>query len=139
MCTSDGDCAVAPCLPPVDRIEIPTSTDCAPGGLCDSLGKLSTQCAPLGRSVTGGAQVVLTTGTGSFSTDTSGSVLVGWTEGPLPPFPVSYSDPVGPNGARINTGTVFAAYECWMGRANGGGTGGVALDDVELVSLPILN
>jgi hypothetical protein len=118
-------------------VTIPTSTDCAPGGVCDGLGKLGTQCASFGRCVTGGVQIPLTQGVGTFTADATGNVLVGWSEGALPPFPVSFGDPVGPVGGRIDAGGVSVAYECSMGEANPGGTAGLLLDDADLVSLSI--
>lgn len=120
-------------------VTIPTSSDCAPGGVCDSLGKLGTQCASFGRCVTGGVQVPLTQGVGTFTADANGNVLLGWSEGALPPFPVSFGDPVGPIGGRIDGDGVLVGYECSMGEANPGGTAGVLLDDADLVSLSIPN
>ncbi len=56
VCTVDSDCLVPPCRPPVNLVDIPVSTDCAPGGLCDGVGKATgpdSQCGRNGASCRG--------------------------------------------------------------------------------------
>jgi hypothetical protein len=61
-------------------VSVPTSTDCAPGGVCDSLGKLASQCAINGFCAISGLPLPLQDVTGSFTPGASGIVNFGWAD-----------------------------------------------------------
>ncbi|MFW2388444.1 MAG: hypothetical protein ACN4G0_08910 [Polyangiales bacterium] len=82
-CTQGSDCAGTICNPPVILIDLPTSDDCAPGGVCDALGKATgpnSQCVLNGFCVTGGLDIPLAETTASYTADPSGEVLFGWAD-----------------------------------------------------------
>lgn len=87
----------ADCLPsiignycdlPINMVDIPTSSDCAPGGLCDSLGKADgpdSQCGLNSFCVTGPLAIPLATQTAGYVADASGGeVLWGWADQGVP-------------------------------------------------------
>ena len=84
VCTEGGsECTVPPCKDPVIVVDVPTSDDCAPGGVCDGLGKLegeTSQCALNGFCVTGALEVPLLPVTETYTADASGDVLFGWAD-----------------------------------------------------------
>jgi len=144
--------------PCVGLVEVPTSEDCAPGGLCDDLGWTG-QCALNGFCVSGPVERALAGGLGSYRADASGNVLFGFDaqntsaelleEGgcndgtwvmPVPRF----EDPVGPNGTRVIIGGVPMAHEFVMGVESRGPFGIGSCDplasptpDSILISFPI--
>ncbi len=80
-CTSDSDCDVPPCLPPVNVVDIPTSTVQA---TCTALGK-DNQFNANGFCVTGPGEVPLETQTVTYTADTSGDeVRWGWADQGVP-------------------------------------------------------
>jgi len=84
ICTADGECLGGVCNPPVNLATIPTSSDCSPGGVCDTLGKLASQC-PNGFCVTGDLVVELAASAPtSYTADASGNVLFGWADQGVP-------------------------------------------------------
>ena len=116
-----------------------TSSDCDPGGECDTLddgsGVKNGQCAANGFCVTGPLEVVLEGAVEGFLADGAGNVLFGWEDentgaviddsgGPndgafiLPP--AVFDAPPGPNGFRTlllgdDPVSVEVAFECTMG------------------------
>ncbi|MDH3654798.1 MAG: hypothetical protein OEN21_11055 [Myxococcales bacterium] len=143
-CTVDGDCIVPPCLPPVLLVDVPNSTDCSPGGVCDTLGKNATQCLPNGFCVLSGDLFLpLVADSGTFTADAGGEVLFGWADQGVPdltlcPAPAPnctdlwmpdgsydlpaavFSNPTGPIGIRTDVGGgLFLAYQCAMGEPGG--------------------
>lgn len=119
-CVPTGD--FNPC---VQIISFPTSTDCAPGGLCESLGpQKQDQCNYNGFCVTGDLRIPLQAQSASFTADASGQLVFGWddqsTGASLNPDgtwslpPAVYADPAGPNGLRVSDGGLLVALECTM-------------------------
>lgn len=106
---------------------LPISSDCRPGGICASLGKLD-QCAN-GFCITAGLPIDLQQATGHYTAGVEGNVLFGWDDestgatvqegGPndgtwiLPE--ADYFEPTGPNSFRATVLGVEAALECTMG------------------------
>jgi hypothetical protein len=84
------------------NVSIPTSSDCAPGGLCDSLGKLASQCSVNGFCVTGGLPLPLAAQNGSFTAAASGIVNFGFAD-------QGTGATVLPNGAYSLPAAVFTA------------------------------
>ena len=111
-------------------VTIPTSIDCAPGGECDDLGKLASQCEVNSFCVVGPVEVILQGSLEGYRAAESGNVLFGWddqstgavvdqTGGPndgrwILPNAV-FDDPVGPNGIRVVVAVLSVAIECTMG------------------------
>jgi hypothetical protein len=83
-------------------VSIPTSTDCAPAGLCDSLGKLASQCSVNGFCVTGGLPLTLASQAGTFTPAASGIVNFGYAD-------QGTGATVLPNGAYSLPAAVFTA------------------------------
>lgn len=111
--------------PCVQIISFPTSTDCSPGGLCESLGpEKQNQCDYNGFCITGDLMIPLQAEASSFTADASGKILFGWddqsTGATLNPDgtwslpPAVYADATGPNGMRINDAGLLVALECTM-------------------------
>lgn len=106
---------------------------------CNALGgDKITQCANSGFCVAGSLSVPLEPAVGSFTAGVQENVLFGWNEDQLPPFSVSFGDPLGPNGVRWSRPLMLAS-ECYMGTANAERTMAVPLADQELVAIPIVN
>jgi len=117
-------------------VEVPTSDDCDPGGVCDELGHTGEEslCARNGFCVTGPVELLLTGPPASYRADSSGSVHFGFDDTPDTGFeilkeggcndgtwssgPPSLDDPVGPNGARALLGVAPVAIEFVMGEAS---------------------
>jgi len=128
QCTQDSDCAGLICNPPVILIDLPTSDDCAPGGICDTLGKAtgpSSQCVVNGFCVTGDLDIPLAEATVTYAADPSGDVLFGWADQGLGnstfnpgtnlftiPKPNAF-DPI-EQGLKMNVGLTIG-FECVMG------------------------
>ncbi|MBW2629599.1 MAG: hypothetical protein JRE45_18555 [Deltaproteobacteria bacterium] len=124
----DSDCAGLICNPPVILIDLPTSDDCAPGGVCDTLGKAtgpSSQCVVNGFCVTGDLDIPLAEATVTYAADPSGDVLFGWADQGLGnstfnpgtnlftiPKPNAF-DPI-EQGLKMNVGLTIG-FECVMG------------------------
>lgn len=108
VCADDSECLVPPCLPPVTLVDIPTSADCAPGGICDALGKANgpdSQCARNGFCATGPLLLPLLSQSVAYRADSSASeVLWGWADQDVPGL-VICPDPSEP-GCASNGGTV---------------------------------
>jgi hypothetical protein len=102
-------------------VQLPTSSDCAPTGLCNSLGK-SNQCAFNGFCVTGGTELpletVATTYTaGDGSTPGQTEALFGWADDPPPPTAVGVP-PLDPDGTwNMQPGVAYAGLAGEMGIA----------------------
>jgi hypothetical protein len=83
-------------------VELPTSTDCAPGGLCDSLGKFEQQCLANGFCVTGDTELPLETVATTYTagdgvTPGQTEALFGLADDPPPPRAVGVP-PIDPDG-----------------------------------------
>lgn len=129
------DCVPTGTFNPCGRfVSVPTSIDCGPGGLCETLGldKFS-QCAANGFCVTGPLSIPLEDVDTSINTDVSGAVLFGWddqsTGATVNPdgtwsLPFSlYTDPLGPNGLKVVQAGLAVSLECTMGVASDGPLG----------------
>ena len=78
---SNTDCVPTGTFNPCQAlVTIPTSTDCAPGGACDALGKLGSQCLVNGFCTTGPLPLPLASQAGSFTPAASGIVSFGWAD-----------------------------------------------------------
>lgn len=111
--------------PCAQHVPVPTSNDCAPGGVCDGLGKLGSQCAVNSFCVTGPIPLPLVAGAGSYTAAASGTMRFGWDDAStgaatagdgtwtLPA--VLFADPLGPNGLRVNASGLAVGLECTMG------------------------
>lgn len=151
------DCVpVGPTNPCGRFVEIPTSDDCAPGGICAQLdGGTATkvnQCATNGFCVTGPLMISLESQVGSYVATTGSQVLFGWddmstlaTTNPDGTWDLPgavFGDPVVSNGIRVGIDALSVALECTMG-VDSGGIYGVGVPDqssptpnVLLISFP---
>jgi hypothetical protein len=116
---------------------IPTSEECSPGELCETLGHtgVDSQCAARGFCVTGPLEIPLAEVHTSYAATPSGTVLFGWddestgaveessggpSQGTLVLPPAVFDEP-GPNGFRLVLGGEReVALECTMGTVAGG-------------------
>jgi len=158
VCTEDSECAGMTCnVDPVIIVDVPTSEDCAPGGVCDGLMKAdgeTSQCALNGFCVTGPLDVPLLPVTETFTADASGAVLFGWADQGLSnstydEMTMLYTIPkpsaVNPieQGLKVDAGLVVA-IECVMGVDEGEEPGNEENDlvgftpDEDLISFPIV-
>ena len=156
-------CAVVGSFNPCLRIvQVPISSDCAAGGVCDGLGKLA-QCAANGFCVTDGlpipfdAQLGVPMGTAD---NTDPDLLVGWFDNPadasvavgtpaIDPdgtynmLQPAYSGIAGPVGLALNAGGLAVQLECVMAEDSGGVDGVGVPDDASptpnanLISFPV--
>jgi hypothetical protein len=141
------DCIPTGSFNPCGRVVvIPTSADCAPAGVCDSLAKLS-QCTANGFCVTSGLPLPLDTVTNADlgTADASGLVLIGWADTPPNPLAVgtppidadgtynmlqpTYTGIAGAVGLAVNAGGLAVQLECVMAVDSGGPDGVGVLDD----------
>jgi hypothetical protein len=154
----NGDCVPVGSTNPCGRfIEIPTSDDCGPNGVCASLddgtGTKRQQCDINGFCVTGGLHVALRPELANYVAATSGQVLFGWDDAttgatlgangtwelPLAVF----EEPIASNGIRMSVEGLSVALECTMGVDSDGMFGvGVAgqsspTPDLLLIRFPI--
>lgn len=120
------DCVPTGAFNPCGRfMDVPLSTDCAPGGVCDGLGKLVSQCLLNNFCVTGELPVPLDGATQSYVAAASGEMLFGWDDAStgatldvdgtwlLPP--ATYTFPlVAPNAFLLNAAGLEIALECTM-------------------------
>jgi len=132
-----GDRGNTDCEPEADSnpcgrsVLVPTSTDCAPGGVCADLGKTGpgSPCSDNGFCVTGDLRIELGKASSDYTADSEGEVLFGWADersgATIDEMPV-FEDPTGPIGIRFGIGTFLVAFECTM-RA----------EDSALISFPI--
>jgi len=156
ICTQDSDCVVPPCNDPVVLVDVPTSDDCAPGGVCDGLGKAidpTSQCELNGFCVTGDLDLPLLEVTQAYTAEATGDVLFGWADQGLTnntfddmtnlytiPKP-NTADPI-QQGLQVNAGLVVA-IECVMGVDEGEDPEDAENDlvgltpDEDLISFPI--
>gem|GEM_PF-2254906 len=88
VCTADSECIGTICNAPVPVVDIPTSNDCTPGGICDSIGKTGTgsQCEANGFCVTGDLPLAVGVETATYVPDASGVVIFGWKTEPAGTF-----------------------------------------------------
>jgi len=155
--TEDDDCIVTPCNDPVVLVDVPTSEDCAPGGVCDGLDKAgpdTSQCALNGFCVTGDLDLPLLEVTQAYMAEATGDVLFGWADQGLTnntfddvtnlytiPKP-NTADPI-QQGLQVNAGLVVA-IECVMGVDEGEDPEDAENDlvgltpDADLISFPIV-
>jgi hypothetical protein len=122
--SANTDCVPMGTFNPCQHIvSFPISTDCAPGGTCDLLGKIS-QCEYNGFCVTGPLDIPLQDVDTTITPDASGEVLFGWddqsTGATLNPDgtwslpPAIFTAPSGPNGIKINSDGLSVALNCTM-------------------------
>ncbi len=154
------------CIPtgafnPCGRIvNVPISSDCSSGGVCDTLGKNASQCLLNGFCVTGGLPLQLSSGAISGTAAASGNILFGWyDDAAVCPFPagslctlpaavfVSGTCAAGgdlsclntaPMGFRVNVSGLSVALQC--NQAVDGGTAttsAVTSADSDLISFSI--
>jgi hypothetical protein len=120
------------------NVSIPTSTDCAPGGLCDSLGKLASQCGTNGFCVTSGLPLPLASQTVGFTPAASGIVNFGYADQGtgatvqangtyLLPAAV-FTAPQTLNEIKVNASGLSVALRCTMA-VDAGGPNGVGVPD----------
>ena len=129
-------------------VSIPISSDCAPGGLCDSLGKLASQCDTNGFCVTGGLPLDLADQDGSFTPAASGIVNFGYADqGTMPDgtnVPVNpdgtyalpaavFTAPPSLNEIKVNASGLSVALVCTMA-VDSGGPDGVGVPDLSSVT-----
>lgn len=105
-------------------VPVPTSFDCAPGGVCAGLGKLASQCVLNGFCVTGGLPLPLAGTSETYTVDASGEMRFGWDDASTGAtvagdgtwtLPAAvFTAPVGPNGLRVNADGLSVALECTM-------------------------
>jgi len=126
----NADCEPQADTNPCGRfVPIPTSTNCAPGGVCADLHKTGpgSQCSDNEFCVTGGLRLELERALSEYVADSQGKVLFGWAEGSTGEMPMD-TDPIGPIGLRVGVGPLVVALECVMPAST---------PDSELISLPI--
>lgn len=160
-CTGLGE-APSPDNPCGQFVTIPTSSDCAPDGECDTLdaglGARNWQCETNGFCVAGSVEVPLEGSLVGYMAAASGDVVFGWDDqstgatiqegGPndgtwiLPP--AIFAEPTGPNSIRAMVGDIPVALECTMGVNSQGPDGVDSRDrlssptpDWKLISFPI--
>ena len=157
------DCVPTGSFNPCSRIvNLPTSTDCTVGGVCDQLGKGpgTYQCDANGLCVTGGLSLPLEEAPGYLSTTGfTGNVLFGWQDDPtkasavgspaIDPdgtwniLPPTFTGVAGDLGIALNIAGLTLQVECVMGVDSGGPDGvGVPGDasptpDSALIAFPI--
>ncbi|MGB5703510.1 MAG: hypothetical protein WBM48_11895 [Polyangiales bacterium] len=135
-------------------VAFPTSFDCAQGGTCELLGK-SVQCEVNGFCITGPLEIPLVGESTSITPDASGQVLFGWddqsTGAALKPDgtwslpPSTFTDPLGPNGIKLNASGLAVALECTMAVPSDGPYGTIPpvpdqsspTPDSQLINFPI--
>jgi len=141
VCATDTECLGQVCLPPVLLVDLPTSTDCAPGGLCRTLGK-DLQCDLNGFCISGDLPIPLAPKAQIYTADASGQVLFGWADQGVPglvtcPAPAPdctesfmpdgcydlpsavYAEPAAPVGMRVNLSGLFVPLQCAGATAGG--------------------
>ncbi len=127
---ANSDCApLGPTNPCGRFVEIPTSDDCGPGGICAQLdGGTATkvnQCATNAFCVTGPLPIPLQSALGDYVAGPATEVLFGWDDAStgatlagngtwdLPP--AVFGDPIASNGIRAGIDALSVALECTMG------------------------
>ncbi len=152
---ANTDCVPTGTFNPCQQVvSYPISTDCAPGGTCELLGK-SQQCYNNGFCITGPLEIPLEAAATTIVPDASGEVLFGWddqsTGATLNPDgtwslpPSVFTVPPGPNGIRVNSDGLSVALYCTMAVDSGGPLGPVPpvpgqsspTPDSELINFPI--
>ena len=132
---SNTDCVPTGTFNPCQHVvAFPTSFDCSPGGTCELLGK-TTQCQTNGFCITGDLLIPLDGVDSTVDVDASGLVSFGWddqstgaTLNPdgtydLPLF--AFTDPLGPNGIKLNASGLAVALQCTMAVPSDGPLGPV--------------
>jgi hypothetical protein len=123
------------------NVTLPTSNDCAVGGVCDMLGKGpgNAQCDVNGFCVTGGLPLDLLDQNANFQASASGIVNFGWDDqntGALPlngdgtynlPAAIFTAAPT-PNEIKVNASGLSVALRCTMA-VDSGGPDGVGVPD----------
>ena len=121
-CEVPGRCSNSDCQPespenPCGRfLGLPISRDCAPDGLCATLGGRKVQhCDRWGFCAFGDFEIPLKKQSGGeYTADPEGKVLFGWAEGPpIVQMPLA-TDAPGPLSVRFGIGPVLTAIECVM-------------------------
>jgi hypothetical protein len=126
-CTQDSDCTGMVCEDPVVIVDVPSSDDCAPGGVCDMLGKTGegSQCETNGFCVTGPLDVPLLAVDQTYMAEATGPVLFGYAEADLDNssfdmdtmlFTIPKPNSANPSeqGLKVDAG-LTVAVECVMG------------------------
>jgi len=118
-------------------VSIPTSDDCAVGGVCAGLGKAG-QCATNNFCVTGGLPLPLASQNTTFTPAASGTVLFGYddtTTGATIAVNGTYilpaavfTQPQTPNEIKVNASGLSVALRCTMA-VDSGGPNGVGVPD----------
>jgi hypothetical protein len=131
----NSDCMPTGANNPCGRfLQIPTSDDCEPGGVCDTLDAgtaiKDSQCTTHGFCVTGALPLPLQARVGSYVAAGSGEVLFGWddastgatvgSDGTWVLPAAVFGDPIGPNGIQVSIDGLSVALECTMGVDSGG-------------------
>ena len=128
---------------PVNLATLPNSTDCTPGGVCDNLGKLASQCTPNGFCITGDLVIEFAeSAPTTYTAAASGSVLFGWADQGVPGLTLCpaaapacqaafmpdgcydlptavFAAPTAPIGIRVNASGLFVPIQCAGGTAGG--------------------
>jgi hypothetical protein len=132
---ANADCQPqTPANPCGQIVQIPTSDDCDPGGLCEGLGLTGeeSQCEVNEFCVTGPVQIPLTGELGSYRAEASGSILFGFDDGEETGFEIlgeeggcnegtyyselpAFEDDLGSNGMRALIGGIEVTFEFIMG------------------------
>ena len=120
-------------------VSIPTSTDCAPGGVCDGLGKLASQCSTNGFCVTGGLPLPLASQSTTLTPAATGIVNFGFadqgTGATVQPngtylLPAAvFTAPQALNEIKVNASGLSVALVCTMA-VDAGGPQGVGVPDL---------
>ncbi len=120
-------------------VSIPISSDCAPGGVCDGLGKLTSQCDTNGFCVTGGLPLPLASQTANFTADASGIVNFGFADqgtgatiagdGTYNLPAAVFTGPTQLNEIKVNASGLSVALVCTMA-VDAGGPNGVGVPDL---------
>ena len=113
---SNTDCQPEETTNPCGRFAlVPTSTDCAPGGVCDGKNKTGpgSQCQLNDFCVTGDLRFPLETEPGQYIAGSEGNVLFGWADEPVEEAP-PFESPTGPIGLRIGVGPLLVAFACTL-------------------------
>ena len=149
------DCIVPPCQQPaVLVVDLPVSTDCGPGGVCEAIGEgdadPNSGCDANGSCISDDLSIPVTTISAPFTPDPTGQILFGFADQNVPNLvlcpaaapdcseafhpdgaydlpDVVYPDPASPTGIRFDVAGLFLAYQCVMAEPGGVCTGETSL------------
>lgn len=131
----NADCVPVGSANPCGRfVDIPTSNDCGPGGVCaaldDGSGTKLDQCDINGFCVAGELPLPLRSVVANYTADASGEVLFGWddlgtgatigADGAWELPAAVFEEPIVSNGIRVSVEGLSVALECTMGVDSGG-------------------